>query len=630
MEGLRQLPSFVGNAVTENDSNGGNGQATINLRAVGSENTLVLINGRRATLGRGANGLGADINAISLAATSRTEVLKDGASAIYGSDAVAGVVNFILLNGPGEKPYEGAELFALYGNTTDSDAHVRQVYVRGGVTGLDGKVSIAASGEYYSRANLFSRDRSISTTGDLSNDATGLQQGGVNNNSPTFPGRISLSPGGQLVLIDQGTVNPTLASYRQFDANPGTDPSRFNFRDFTPAIPAVEKAFYYVTGRYKVFGEGLQLYGDVMYSKTKQDNGLAGSPFSSGQLADSAGVLTGRQIAQMSPFNPFGSTLSTFRYRLFRELGNRRNFSDSDYYRYVAGVNGDFNIKDNGFISHFGYDAGFVYERYSNLTTDTGDADSRPLAAEILQGNFDPFIGEQAPLAGTALKYNNTDPLAPHYRDGVSIGTAPYDNTAAAQRSAFLGHSLFSERSWAADAKINAHLFPGLWNGGIDMAAGYEHREDATHSTPDPVEAQGFQLGFNASPNTKYLQEVDSFFVEMTVPIVTSTMNVPFVRSLEISAAWRYEKFNDFDQFKIGNTGNDPFGLAPHQSTASFDNSNPDEDFGGTPRLTLRYQPIADLTLRASWGQSFRSPTPDTLFNPGAQNFPCAFRSAPR
>ena len=66
-------------------------------------------------------------------------MLKDGASAVYGSDAVAGVVNFIMLNGPGEKPYEGAELFALYGNTTETDAHVRQVYLRGGVTGLDGK-----------------------------------------------------------------------------------------------------------------------------------------------------------------------------------------------------------------------------------------------------------------------------------------------------------------------------------------------------------------------------------------------------------------------------------------------------------------------------------------------------------
>jgi iron complex outermembrane receptor protein len=140
VEGLRQLPSFVGNAASENDSNGGDGTANINLRGIGPENTLTLLNGRRTFNFN-------DINAIPIGSLSRTEVLKDGASAVYGADGVAGVVNFILLNGPGEKPYEGAELYALYGNTTDGDAHVRQVYVRGGVTGLDGKVSIAAAGE---------------------------------------------------------------------------------------------------------------------------------------------------------------------------------------------------------------------------------------------------------------------------------------------------------------------------------------------------------------------------------------------------------------------------------------------------------------------------------------------------
>src|SRR5437660_8129589 len=184
VEAIRQLPSFLGNAATENDSNGGDGTATINLRALGSINVLVLVNGRRTFNFN-------DINLIPIGAVSRTEILKDGASAIYGSDAVAGVVNFILLNGPGEKPYEGAELFALYGNTTDSDAHVRQVYLKGGVTGLDGKVTIAASGEYYSRANLFSRDRAdVAGTGDTFNDSQGLGFGGLNNDSPTFAGRI--------------------------------------------------------------------------------------------------------------------------------------------------------------------------------------------------------------------------------------------------------------------------------------------------------------------------------------------------------------------------------------------------------------------------------------------------------
>ena len=219
VEGLRQLPSFVGNTITENDSNGGNGQAFITLRGLGPANTLTLINGRRAFQF-------ADVNAIPIGALSRTEILKDGASAIYGSDAVAGVVNFILLNGPGEKPYEGAELFALYGNTTDTDAHVRQIYLRGGVTGLDGKVAIAAAGEYYSRANLFSRDRAIATTGDTSNNPTGLGFGGFNNNSATFSGRVTVAaaastsggPTGSLVLQNLGENQVTPTSYRNFDS----------------------------------------------------------------------------------------------------------------------------------------------------------------------------------------------------------------------------------------------------------------------------------------------------------------------------------------------------------------------------------------------------------------------------
>jgi iron complex outermembrane receptor protein len=597
VEGLRQLPSFIGNATTENDSNAGNGQASINLRGIGPQNVLVLINGRRAFLGQGLGGgvTGPDINAISLGGLSRTEVLKDGASAIYGSDAVSGVVNFIMLDGPGEKPYEGAELFALYGNTTEADAHVRQVYLRGGVTGLDGKVSIAAAGEYYSRANIFSRDRSIAVTGDASNNPGALQQGGLNGNSPTLAGRVAVTGLGQLILIDQTNNAPTAASYRPFDVPAGTDPGRFNFRAFTPSIPAVEKSNYFVTGRYKIFGDGLQLYGDIMYSKTKQDNGLAAAPF----------ALPGG-VSRSSPFNPFGPALTQVRYRLVQELGLRKSFYDHDYYRYTAGIEGNFNIKDNGFISRFGYDSGFVYERFDQLRIDAGDAQFTPLSAEIAAGNFDPFIGQSAPTAGTAPVYNAA---------GVQIGTAPYDNTAAAQRASYLGHSEFYERDYLYDAKINAHLFPNLWNGGVDFAAGYEHRNIAEHSVPDPVQAAGDQLGFNAAPNTKTLQQVDSFFTELSVPLITSTMNIPFVRSLDFSVAWRYEKFKDSDQTPLNQ-------LAKFQE---FDNANPNEDFGGTPRVTLRYQPIADITLRASWGQSFLSPSPTLLFNPVAQNFPVVF-----
>ena len=629
VEGIRQLPSFVGNALTENDSNGGDGTATINLRGVGSENTLVLVNGRRMF---NQGGPSSDINLISIGALARTEILKDGASAIYGADGVAGVVNFVMINGPGEKPYEGAELFLKYGNTTDSDAHVRQVYLKGGVTGLDGKVSIAAAGEYYSRANLFSRDRfDVAGTADTSNDTTGLGLGGLNNNSPTYAGRVSVNAGassfygmplGQLVLRDLGNAQVTPGSYRRFEpSNPtgpdefpaGADPSRFNFRAFTPAIPAMEKAMYYVTGRYKVFGEYLQLYGDIMYSKVKQDNGLAGAPFAITSL-NPTGAGSGLIEARASQFNPFGNDLTSVRYRLEQELGPRRSFFDKDFYRYTAGVNGNFNIKDNGFISQFGYDAGYVYERFDELRIDSGDATRTgirgAIAGTLVPGVFfNPFIGQNAPPIGFAPTYSIN--AAGH---AVATGaTAFYDNVTTGQAASYIGHSEFYERAYLYDVHLNAHLFPNLWDGGWDLAGGYEHRNVAQKSIPDPVQAMNDQLGFNQSPNTKTLQEVDSVFFELRIPLVTSTMNVPLVRNLDMEFAWRYEKFDDSSS------------VPPPKQSASFKNINDDEDFGGSPRVTLRYQPIADVTLRASWGQSFRSPFPSELFDPLIQDFPVIF-----
>ncbi len=602
-EGLRQLPSFVGNTLTENDSNGGDGSAFVNLRGLGPGNTLTLINGRRAF------GF-ADINLLGVGSVSRIEILKDGASSIYGSDAVAGVVNFILLDGPNEAPYEGAEVYALYGNTTDSDAHVRQAYFRGGVTGLDGKFQVAAAAEYYSRANLYARDRLISSTGDVSNDATGLQLGGGNTNSPTFAGRVAVN-GTQLVLIDPTNNAPTLASYRRFeptqfsvppggtlpgDFEPGTDPSRFNFRAFSPTIPAQERFDYYVTAKYNVFGDGMQIYGDVLYSHLTQDNGLAAAPFA---LTPGGGL----EEAQASQFNPFGTALTQLRYRLVNDLGNRRSFFDKDDTRYTVAVKGDFNFQDNSFISHFGYDSGFVYDRFNEVETDSGDATLSGLEAQITAGNFNPFIGQSAPVVG----------VAPTYVNGVPTGlTAPYDNRTAAFAASYIGTTQFLERAYLADAKFNAHLFPNLYNGGIDIAAGYEHRNVQNETTPDNVQLAGDQLGFNAATASRNTVIVDSVFGELNIPFVTSTMKIPGVRSLELGLAFRYEKFYVSDNVNKNNR-------------ATFDNSNPDEDFGGSPRASLRYSPIEGVTLRATASQSFVAPGPLDLFQEKLQDFPNLF-----
>jgi iron complex outermembrane receptor protein len=646
IEALRPVPFFVGNTRTENDSNGGDGTASINLYALGSNNVLTLINGRRAFSF-------SDINAIPIAALAHTEIADTG---FYGSDSTAGVVNFILLNGPGEAPYEGAEFHALYGNTTDTDAHVRQVYMRGGVTGLDGRVYVGAAGEYYSRANLYARDRpDVARSGDTSNNigdpnypgSAGMQWGGLNNNSPTFSGRLSVATSigtdpvngrpltGNLVLVNPTTTGGP-SQYRRFDDVPGTDPARFNFRAFTPAIPAMEKAMYYVTGRYKIFGDGLQLYGDVMCSHVKQDNALAGSPF----LMSSVGGVGTAGLSEMraSNFNPFGNNLTSIRYRLQQELGNRRSFFDRDYWRYEAGNNGDFNIRDNAFISRFGYDSGFVYEHFQEQRTDSGDARRTYLRALIappgfanaaapvpftpFAGSFDPFIGQFAPITGTAPIYNNTNSAAPQFRTGVPIGIGAYDNSLAALNwtaggASYIGHSLFFERDFLYDARINTHLFPNLWNGGIDFSSGYEHHQTQPYLVPDPVQASADPVGFNQELLFKYRQEVDSWFFEIGIPLVTATMNVPLVRSLDLNVGWRRDEFSHTNVL--------PAATSPVRRAASFVNENPDENFGGSPSVSLRYQPISDLTLRVSWRQSIRPPTFDELFTPITQIFPQLF-----
>ena len=233
-EGLRQLPSFVGNTATENDSNGGDGSAFVNLRALGSGNTLTLINGRRAFNFE-------DINAIPIGALSRSEVLKDGASAIYGSDAVAGVVNFILLNGPGEAPYEGAEVDFLYGNTTDTDARVLQTYIRGGVA--TDKVSVAAAAEYYDREALFSRDREISS--DRGPPLPRRRQHRAARPSlavsPSALTRRWPRPAQASILIDPTEHNPTRPRLTTVRMAARTVPTRSTSAPRRSAIPAMEK-----------------------------------------------------------------------------------------------------------------------------------------------------------------------------------------------------------------------------------------------------------------------------------------------------------------------------------------------------------------------------------------------------
>src|SRR5437870_10007429 len=182
---LVRLPQEAGGTTNQNIANGGDGSVFVNLRGLLSKETLILVDGKRMAL---TNGGGVDINLIPFPFIDHIDILKDGASAIYGADAVAGVVNIFL-----KHKFRGLEIGGSIGNTNlgaSNDARELEGWLIAG-TG-DDKTDIMISADFYDRASIFSRDRDITSNG----NATDF--GGFDNRSGNFAGRVGgfvLRPG---------------------------------------------------------------------------------------------------------------------------------------------------------------------------------------------------------------------------------------------------------------------------------------------------------------------------------------------------------------------------------------------------------------------------------------------------
>jgi outer membrane receptor protein involved in Fe transport len=175
----QKLPVVTGFAMNENMANG-DGRTEVNLRGLFPKETLVLVDNKRVAPVGFALGASVNINLIPFPLVDHIDILKDGASAIYGSDAIGGVVNFIL-----KHKFRGLELEVSYGNTnlgSSNDAGEREGYLLAGSG--DDKTDIVVFAQFYDRAAIFSRDRGISSTGDF------RRFGGTDNRSGLFAGRI--------------------------------------------------------------------------------------------------------------------------------------------------------------------------------------------------------------------------------------------------------------------------------------------------------------------------------------------------------------------------------------------------------------------------------------------------------
>ncbi|MBA3386117.1 MAG: TonB-dependent receptor, partial [Chthoniobacterales bacterium] len=264
--------------------------------------------------------------------------------------------------------------------------------------------------------------------------------------------------------------------------------------------------------------------------------------------------------------------------------GNRRSFFESDFYHFIVGLKGEF-AKD------YFWELGYVYDENNLLERDSGDQQFSLIAEAVADGRFNPFLGINAPKQGTLNGFT-------------------YDNVAALQAASYVAESKFETQEQLWDGKLGGRVFTGLPQGGMNFVVGFDFRHQELSQVPDPILVAGDQLGFNAAPAFDTQQDVSAAFLELNIPLVSSTMNIPGVHNLDFTFAWRYEHFDI--------RGADPAdGTRDTQIILKTD----------VPKFAVRYAPFKDLTLRASYSRSFRAPSSDEFFTPQFENanFPDLF-----
>src|SRR5213082_2546913 len=317
---LTNLPQEMGSTVNQNAVAGGDGSVIPNLRGLLPKETLVLVDGKRVAIS-GIGGAfsvaptfaGVDINLIPFPMIDHIDILKDGASAIYGSDAVAGVINIFLVH-----KFRGLEIGASIGNTNlgaSNDAREVEGWIKAG-TG-DDKTDILIIADFYDRAAIYSRDR------DISSNAQAIPWGGVDFRSSNRPGSI-IAEGGDLNLILNPTlIAPTPHAFPNAVTDPqyiprpdgghnsgpyNTDFRAYNFAAITPSIPAADRQSFYGSFSRDICDKYLTVFTDFKYTRSFFDAALAATPFvpdAFKQLDGSPFSPTGISVPIRNAFNPF-------------------------------------------------------------------------------------------------------------------------------------------------------------------------------------------------------------------------------------------------------------------------------------------------------------------------------------
>jgi iron complex outermembrane receptor protein len=574
---LQQIPSVSGAATNPQVNNGGGtGAASIELRGLGTQRTLVLLNGRRLGSLQNQN-LGADVNVIPTNLIERVEVLKEGAGAIYGSDAVGGVVNFVT-----RTDFDGLEVGYDYGVSDKGDGDLNTVNVAWGSQGERG--GIAISGTYQKQEAISAGDRSY--TKEAIYFYTYVFAGG---SSRTPNGRITLPEDHPLmvqlgcedygsVIRSDGAAGDSLDDFRCF-----TGDDFYNYQPFNLVLTPQERASLYTQANYEITDE-IEAYGEVLHNYTTSGFQIAPLPFD----ARSDTVV----IPANNVFNPFGVDFGAQGDQVYNQalwrlegLGNRFSKSDTTVTQVTAGVRGGLGI------GNWQWDLGATY-----AGTDQDTRTEGYLFKPLLQ----PAFGPNCIDADGVVQCGTPDNIIPNCVPIEPFNLESEQSVEALGRIAAGYNSNYSFVQRIATLNFNGDLFE-MPAGPLAAAVGLEYGDqDGSFNTDYNTEAQPplfnvCQLSNETcSGDSRGDYSVKSVYLELFAPILK---DIPAVQALNLTAGVRYSDYSAF---------------------------------GDSTDMTFKveYRPISDLMLRASYAEVFRVPTIYDLYQAPASsasqfNDPC-------
>ncbi len=515
---LQSLPFMagapLGTTVNARDSGGGQsrGIETAELRGLGAERSLVLVNGRRFL--PGGNGVGGlvDLAMIPIAMIERIEILKTGASVEYGADAVAGVINVIT-----RQSSVGLDLRAETSLTDRGDGEMLQLsglYARdygdghwlAGLTFAD-QGALGKGDRDFSRALL-----------DVEGPANQIVPGGSsappNGNYRTSQGRVTLR---------QGEDGREVEDFRPFVGS-GPDNDRYNFNPFEDLRQDSRRVSWFSAWRHQL-QPALQLIAEFNWQQRDSDTELAPLPFFSNRLA-------GVEVAAENHYNPFGERLSDVRRRLV-EAGARGYEQDNQAWRMLWGLEGDF--------AGWSWDASVAWGKNRVTQIQRGDLQADRLALALGPSFVD---AQQGPLCGSPGQV---------VADCVPLNLFGGAGSIDAAMLAFVAAPQLTDHAENTQAVINANLSGELLEldaGPLLAAFGYEYRKEKGEDRPDPLTQAGQTTGA-ARSITRGQFDSHELYAEFGLPLLRQTR---WAQALDLDLGLRLVDFSNFDQTAVFDT----------------------------------------------------------------------------